>query len=260
MACPSLAWPADFRHHLLVVVLHYGDPERTARLVAQMAEGTAPAVVRVLDNAAPRPFPQPWVRLAQNLYWGGALAWAVERAREEGYSHLWFLNDDLTWLTPRPVVAAWQRLGVITANLGPVGVYSPAVIAHPYHPQMVVRRGGNFRVVRFCDGVAPLLSLEFVAATGLSWEENPLGYGVDVVLSSQAEELGWKVVVDHRLVVRHTFHGSARREPGFLAWAARLEEAFLSQHLGPEYRTVMQRWSQEVQEYGGEGSGPTGCE
>lgn len=249
MGTGPLAWPWDFRSHLAVVVLHYGDPRRTARLVAQMQEGLAPGVVRVLDNAAPIPFAGAWVRLSQNLFWGGALAWTVARARQEGFSHLWFLNDDLSWMTLRPIAQAWARLGEISAAIGPVAVYSPGFTAHPYHPQMVARPGGGFRTVRFCDGVAPLLHLDFLAGCGLHWEDNLPGYGVDVVLSARAVDLGWQVVVDHQLVARHVFHASARRDPGFLEHAARLEAAFLTRHLGPDFRERIQRWSKEVHEH-----------
>lgn len=248
MAGQPLAWSRDCRGRLLVVILHYGDPARTARLLAQTMEGAPPGVVRVLDNAAPRPFPAPWVRLAENRYWGGALAWALEQARQEGCSHLWFLNDDLTWRTSRPVAVAWQRLGELTSRLGRIGWYSPAFTAHPYHPQMVACRGGDFRVVRACDGVAPLLDLEAVAATGLTWADNPLGYGVDLVLSARMGDLGWPVVVDHRLVARHFFHASAGAEPGFLDRAAQLEAAFLSRHWGPDYRAVAARLAEAWEE------------
>lgn len=249
MGATSLAWPLDFRAHLGVVVLHYGDPQRTARLAAQMEEGLASGVVRVLDNAAPMPFAGAWVRLPENRFWGGALVWAAQRMRQEGFSHLWFVNDDLTWMTPRPIVRAWARLGKISAAVGPVAVYSPAFTAHPYHPQMVVRRDGDFRTVRFCDGVAPIMHLDFLATCGVHWEDNLPGYGVDVVLSARAVDLGWQVVVDHQVVARHVFHASARRDPQFLERAARLEAAFLTRYLGPNFREVLQRWSAEMQEY-----------
>jgi len=245
VAGDALIWPRDYRGRLAAVVLHFGDPRRTAQVVEQLRRGAAPETVRVLDNAAPQPFPDPWVRLPENLYWGGALAWTVARLRDEGYSHVWFLNDDVTFLTPTPVPTAWMRLGEIQALVGRVAVYSPAWTAHPYHPQMVVRLGGNFRCVRFCDGAALLVHLGYVVESQVAWEDNPAGYGVDVVLSGKASCLGWKVVVDDRLLARHLFHASARKDPGFLHWAAQLEAAYLTRHLGPDFRQVIQRWASE---------------
>ncbi|GAB7080410.1 glycosyltransferase family protein [Megalodesulfovibrio paquesii] len=239
----------------VVVILHYGDPAVTARLYRQLA-GTkaAPADPRgrwqdrilVLDNASPQPWPAGqhlWTRLPDNRYWAGALAWTLETLRIQGRTHVWFLNNDL-WFTPEAGVLdkAWQRLQALETRSGQaIGASSPAVIRHPYHPQMVQDPARQFRRVHFLDGVAPLLRLEAVQAIGgLDWEDNPRGYGVDLWLSLRLHRAGWPLMVDHQVAIRHEHHTAARQEPAFLPRAADQEDAYLRARLGADWRAVIQ--------------------
>jgi GT2 family glycosyltransferase len=235
---------------LLTVILHYGDARSTARLHRQFHERPAGGEVRVLDNAAPEPYPQAWKRLATNIYWAGALAHTLELAEAEGFSHLWFLNNDIVFLRSGSLVGyAWHRLQRIEAKIGRVAVYSPSVTANPYHGHMVRLESGDFRTVAYVDGIAPLISLEYWREAGLDWSDNPIGYGVDVAFSLKAPHLGWNLAVDHTLVMRHRYHETARSVPGFMHEAARLEESFLSARLGPDHRTLLQRLSLEFSEH-----------
>ena len=45
---------------LLTVILHYGSAASTARLHAQLLAQSGEMDIRVLDNAAPEPYPQAW--------------------------------------------------------------------------------------------------------------------------------------------------------------------------------------------------------
>lgn len=234
---------------LLTVILHYGDPRITARLHEQF-KNKAGGEVRVLDNAAPVPYPLAWMRLDTNLYWAGALAHMLVRAEEEGFSHLWFLNNDIVFMRAASVVGhAWHRLHWIEGRIGRVAIYSPAVTVNPYHKQMEHLDGGNFRVVSYVDGIAPLISLAYWREVGLDWADNPMGYGVDVAFSLPARRLGWNLVVDHTLVMRHRYHETARSVPGFLDEAARQEDVFLSARLGADHRRILHRLSHEFLEY-----------
>jgi hypothetical protein len=234
---------------LLTVILHYGSARSTARLHAQLLTQSGEEDVRVLDNAAPEPYPQAWRRMASNTYWAGALAHMLEQATAEGFSHLWFLNNDIVFLRGGPVVGyAWHRLRQIEKRIGRVAVYSPAVNANPYHRHMECLAGGDFRTVAYMDGIAPLISLAYWREAGLDWSDNPLGYGVDVMFSLPASRLGWGLAVDHTLVMRHHYHETARTVPGFMDEAARQEHAFLSARLGPDHRQILNRLSLEFLE------------
>ena len=125
---------------LATVILHYGSPSLARRLADQLA---APGFsVRVLDNAAPEPFDGAWTRLPENLYWAGALAFAADTARSEGFSHLLFLNNDVVFTSPPPhLPRLWQRMARVEKLLGEAGLYAPAVEQSPYHPQMVAAPG-----------------------------------------------------------------------------------------------------------------------
>ena len=235
---------------LLTVVLHYGDPRSTSRLHGQLAAQSGGMDVRVLDNAAPTAFDGAWKRLPENVYWAGALSRTLAEAEAEGFTHLWFLNNDVVFLRSGSLVGyAWHRLRQLESRLGRIAVYSPSVTANPYHRHMERLEGGNCRSVSYVDGIAPLISLDYWREAGLDCAGNPIGYGVDVFFSLQAPRLGWRLVVDHTLVMRHRYHETARSVPGFMAEAARQEHAFLNARLGPDHRRILHRLSLEFVEH-----------
>lgn len=230
---------------LAVVILHYGRPEITARLHKQLLQSDPSWARRVfvLDNNAPQPYPQAWRRLDENLYWAGALDYCLRFFAARGESHVWFLNNDLFFISSPPHMGrAWARLQTLEERIGPVGVYSPSFERHPYHPQMIASPSGAYRRAALVDGVAPLIRLDcWRDVGGLDYQGNPYGYGVDVVFSMAAFRNGWPVIVDHLVRVRHMHHSTARTIPGFLESAAVREKAYLEQRLGPDYRALLKQ-------------------
>ncbi len=229
--------------NIATVVLHYGDPAMTEGLARELLAGEPEAPVRVLDNCAPNPYPPAapgfWKRLPENAFWAGALEYALRWAGEAGYSHLWFLNNDIRFVTPGPQVArAAARLGYFSRQCGrPVGVYSPCAQRNPYHAQMVAREGLEGAAAAYVDGIALLLDLNCVDAVGgLDCAENPIGYGVEPWLSLRAHRAGWPVVVDYKTVLKHSYHTNAARQEGFLRRAAEQERGFMEKRLGPGWR------------------------
>ncbi len=227
---------------LAVCILHYGDPALAARLHAQFtrAEPALAGDVLVLDNAAPCAYPAPWKRLPSNVYWAGALAWTLDALGAEGYTHVWFCNNDAELLSAPPymarVAARWKWL----ERRGRVGILSPSVTANPYYRHMAQTPGEQCRKAAYVDGIAPVLSLECVRAVGgLDCGDNPYGYGVDIWLSLRASRAGWGVWVDHTLTLRHRYHTTAGAEEGFMARAARAEHAYMSARLGPDWRDLL---------------------
>lgn len=238
---------------LAVVVLHYGQTSLTERLHRQLysSDLALKDQIFVLDNGAPEAFPNPWLRLSQNLYWAGALEYALNELNNQGYSHVWFLNNDLTFLGSPPFIQhAWARHDQIEHRVGPLAIYSPSAAKNPYHPQMVVDPRFSYRTVRFIDGIAPLINLSYWKQIGgVDYLDNPYGYGVDIWLSVQAKAHGWAVVVDHEIVVRHVYHSTAKKLPGFLKRAAQAEHQYLLARLGPDYRKTMAALAQDYQDF-----------
>ena len=236
---------------IAAVILHYGDPRLTRRLHEQLlpeAQATDTPLL-VLDNAAPEPYPDAWVRLAENRFWAGAFEYAIQSARDMGRTHVWFCNNDVVFTSRPPHLGrALGRLAQLEAALGcRVGLYSPAFEASPYHPQMVARPGGDWRCVRVMDGVAPLVSLDALEAVGgLDAADNPRGYGVDIWLAARVYDAGYALVVDDRLTLRHRHHTAARAVPGFMDAAAQAEAAYLTARLGPDYRARIAAWQAET--------------
>ena len=225
---------------LAVVILHYGDASLTRRLHGQILQSDPDFGKRVfvLDNHAPVSYPDSWLRLKENKYWAGAFQFALEDFDRAGFTHVWFLNNDLFFVSPEPHIGrAWARLAKLDARLGEVGIYAPSVTKSPYHPQMERRAGYQFREAACVDGVAPLVNLAaWKAVGGLDIQGNPHGYGVDVYFSSQVALAGWPVVVDHEVCVKHIYHSTARTVDGFLQRAALAEQAYLTKRLGSDYR------------------------
>jgi hypothetical protein len=228
---------------LATVILHYGPVSRTLALHRQLLTSDLDLAddILVFDNASPEPYPEAWTRAEGNLYWAGALEHVLATLAGQGATHVWFLNNDLSFLPPAPFIERVRaRLGRAERLAGPVGVYSPAVTRNPYHPHMVARKGGQFSLVRYVDGIAPLISVDFWrAAGGIDFQGNPYGYGVDVWFSSRARDLGYACVVDHQVVVRHDYHSTAREMDGFLRRAAEAERGYLCARLGPDYRAEL---------------------
>ncbi len=243
---------------IMVCILHYGDPALTRRLHRQLLESDPSWMphIRVLDNAAPHKYEGAyeeeekiapgadagtngvWMRLPENIYWSGALNFALARAEREAYSHLWFFNNDVIFTSAPPYLSrAAERLRRLEKICGPVGVYSPAVERNPYHAQMIRNPAAQWRRAAYVDGIAPLLSLEAVRAVGgLDAGGNTYGYGLDLWLSLRMARAGRPVLVDHQVALRHTYHATAKRVEGFLARAAEAENIFLTDRLGADYK------------------------
>ncbi len=227
---------------LAVCILHYGDPALAARLHGQLtrAEPDLAGDVLVLDNAAPQPYSGAWRRLPHNVYWAGALAWSLDALDAEGYTHVWFCNNDAELVSAPPYIGrATARWGWLERR-GRTGIVSPAVTVNPYHRQMVHEPGAQCCKAAYVDGIAPLLSLECVRDVGgLDCNDNPYGYGVDIWLSLRAARAGWGVWVDHTLCMRHRYHTTANAEQGFMPRAAKAENAYLTARLGPDWRDLL---------------------
>ncbi|CAK7032861.1 MAG: hypothetical protein DELT_00433 [Desulfovibrio sp.] len=238
---------------LAVCILHYGKNALTANLHGQFlkADPASCGDIFVLDNASPEPYEAAWKRLDENMYWGGAFEWAVNAFEAEGYTHVWFCNNDITFVSSAPYYQrALTRIAWLEKN-GRVGVYSPSATSNPYHPQMITRPGEQCAKTMYVDGIAPVVSLACVRAMGgLDLGENPYGYGVDIWLSYRAAREGWGVWVDHTLVLRHKYHATAKEQPGFLAIAADAENRYMSERFGPKWReivTAMQTMQERIQ-------------
>lgn len=224
----------------VVVILHYADPEVTRALHRQLlaADKNSAQDILVLDNHSPLPYPGAWRRLERNLYWGGALAYCLDLFQAAGRTHLWFLNNDITFLCRPPILErALQRLRALEKRCGPVGIYSPAVTHNVYHPQMAADATLQFRQVSLIDGIAPLLRLDAVtAAGGLDAADNPIGYGADLWLSHRVRRAGFHLMVDHQVQIRHAFHKAAGDDPRFWQAAHAQEDAFFARTFGERAR------------------------
>ncbi len=223
---------------LLTVILHYGKIELTSRVHEDLKPGASDNNLIVLDNAAPEPYPGAQ-RLQENVFWGGALEKALDMAENGGFSHLWFCNNDIRFVSAGPhIPKVCGRIMQAEKILGrEVGVYSPSATANPYHAHMIRREGRDFAEAAHVDGIAPVFSLHCLERIGgLDMGDNARGYGLDAWVSLRAGRAGFAVVVDHRVTLRHIYHTTAKSIPGFMDEAARDEDAFMRERLGPDWR------------------------
>ena len=235
---------------LAVCILHYGSAEMTQVLHRQFVEGDPgnSRDIYVLDNAAPEPYQDAFERLPENIFWGGALEYAVNTFADRGYTHLWFCNNDVFFLSDPPYYSrALGRMRWLETK-GRVGLYSPAASANPYHRQMVQDPHAHCTRVRYIDGIAPVITLACVKDLGgFDMAENRFGYGVDVWFSHRAAAAGWNVWVDHSLVLRHKYHATAKNTPGFMDKAALAENTYLAERLGPGWRARLEAMQEPLE-------------
>ncbi len=235
----------------LAVVLHYGrsDPARNLTETLLRNDPGARGRVVVFDNASPAPYAGAWQRVPENIFWAGALELCLKTAREQGYTHLWFLNNDIRFVSPPPFLsraeARLQRLEKLTGKT--VGIWSPAVESSPYHPQMLPVPDAEAALTPLVDGIAPLINLPAVEDVGgLDAADNPRGYGVDMWLSLRLYRAGLLTLVDPLIRIRHKHQATARTIPGFMQLAARQEESFMHRRLGSGWREFLEQLKQDV--------------
>ncbi len=230
---------------LATVILHYGEPKLTQKVCSQLADKSD---VFVFDNHAPQAFPGAWKRADENLYWAGALAFCLAEMQKQGFSHLWFLNNDISFVEPRSLFSRLKtRYAWIERQVGKIGLYSPSVTHNPYHLQMCCLPQAQFSQVAYIDGIAPLIDLRCWQEIGLDFANNKYGYGVDVWFSHQAARAGWRVIVDHRLVIRHLYHSTAKSVDGFLTRAALAEQEYLGERFGADYAEKIRLLASQVE-------------
>ncbi len=116
---------------LAVCILHYGNAAMTGTLHKQFVEGNAAhdRDIYVLDNNSPTPYPGAFERLPGNLFWGGALAYAVDLFADRGYTHLWFCNNDIFFLSAPPyysnLLKVYPRTRFASTKKGLSCIHSP---------------------------------------------------------------------------------------------------------------------------------------
>lgn len=230
---------------LATVILHYGSAVMTEKLFRQLSGQD----VFVFDNNAPEPFAGAWKRARTNLYWPGALELCAGEMKKHGFSHLWFLNNDIVFSDPAGLFERVRtRHTWITRQLGKIGLYSPSVTRSPYHAQMTCQPVAQFARASYIDGIAPLIDLTCLGEIGgLDIAENIYGYGVDVWLSWRAAQAGWNVIVDHQVVIHHKYHSTAATVNGYLQKAAGAEQVYLAARLGPDFRRQLAEMAQNAQ-------------
>ncbi len=224
---------------LALCILHYGEPGLTERLHDQFleAEPARSSDIMILDNAAPKPYSRAWKRTSENLYWAGAFAFFLDEAARIGYSHVWFCNNDISFVSSGPYLALMEACLVQQNQANRVGAISPAFTSNPYHKQMEQIKGQGCTTVPYLDGIAPMVSIEAVQDVGgLDCADNPYGYGVDVWLTLRLAQNGWQVLVDHSMLMHHLFHATSMSIHGFIEKAAKAEDAFMNRRLGPGWR------------------------
>ncbi len=239
--------------NIAVVILHYGSIDLTRHVHDQLLSSDPDMVdnIFVLDNNAPNSYPDSWVRLSENYFWGGALDLTTKTMYDKGFKYLWFLNNDIEFLTEIPIIArAIQRFVKIEKVLGSIGIYSPSLTRSIFHPQMVCDKNFQYRKVQYIDGIAPIINLDCWFSLGnLGIDDNPIGYGVDNFFSLKASSRGWNVIVDHQIVIKHHDHSTAKSINGFLESGMTMAGQYLRQRLGPGSRKKLQSLATIYEDY-----------
>lgn len=237
---------------LATVILHYGNPNLTKRvhkfLLGQPTARNIQYPIFVFDNGAPEPYPEAWERNELNLYWAGALAYCISKIKEMGFTHLWFLNNDIMFIDAgMPMAKACACIQQLEKRIEmPIGIWSPSMVYNTYHPQMCHKKDYCYSQVRLVDGVAPLYNLSCLETIGgVDANDNPYGYGVDLWISLRAANAGWLLIVDHRITIRHIQQATARRIDGFIELAAATEDSFFQKRIGENWKNTIEELKQQ---------------
>lgn len=242
---------------IATIILHYGNPKLTEKVYRALCEKTSQSdivesSIFVFDNASQVPYPNAWKRSSSNLYWAGALSYCFLLVKEMGFTHLWFLNNDITFIGNGSYLAkayaSIQRIERVTGKL--VGIWSPSLMYNSYHPQMCNRKDFSYSQVKLIDGVAALYNLTCLDSIGgIDALDNLYGYGVDLWISIRSDRKGWLLVVDHSMVIRHIQHGSAKNIKGFIETAAFSEEVFFRKRLGIEWKQQIESMKEQYSSF-----------
>lgn len=238
----------------LLIVVHYGNPERTSRTLESVAAGSAvPGSIAVVDNG-----PSPGlggslasapdaVRLGtgdRNLGFAGAVNLALDRALEPGHRFVWLLNNDaeVEPVALEELLAASARardrslVSSLVREMPSGRIWFTRATFQPWWLRTWLSRrrleagtddlpaGGSvsWRSVPFLPGCSLLLPRPVLDAVG-SLDDTFFLYGEDVDLSARAQRAGCGLVLATRSIVHHaTSSGSSGP-----AKARRLGEASL---------------------------------
>ncbi len=217
------------------IIVHYGEPLPTQRLLASLARSTSPIsekIVVINDETDPAHFGDSRCELVgRNLGFGGGANRGARCARnhlpETGLDYLWILNNDL-WVYPETL----SRL------LTPLGQDPKLAIVGPRIVERATGRiwhdGGRLNPARatieslgfaevpsrtvlpfapdFVCGCAPLIRESAFAQVG-GFDESWFLYYEDVDLSRRLAGAGWRLLHEPRAVVAHEGGGSVRNRP-----------------------------------------------
>jgi GT2 family glycosyltransferase len=199
------------------VVVHYGDPAVTDRVLERLAHSTAPMAIVVVDNAGTFKAPAGvrYIRLATNLGFAGGANAGARLALSEGAAHVWFLNNDAE---PEPdalekllETVRSCRAACIVGSLEvdprdpePGNLEAYLLPGLPATLRATVRVAHGSRAsVDFLSGFSMLVSRSAFEALGF-FDETYFHYCEDVDLCLRARQRGVDVVLDATAPLRHT--------------------------------------------------------
>jgi GT2 family glycosyltransferase len=231
------------------VVVHYGDPAVTSRVLGLLATATSPMSIVVVDNGGnfQPPTGVRYVRMAQNVGFAGGANAGARLALSEGAEFVWFLNNDAE---PEPDAlerllrrARSSRAASIVGSLEidfrdqePGSLESYLLPGLPRSLTGAVRVvGGPARSVDFLSGFSMLVSRSAFELVG-SFDETYFHYCEDVDFVLRAHQLGVDIVLDAGAPLKHTRSsvlGSGSRIVAYYYFRNRLLLLSRHRHLHP---------------------------
>ena len=198
------------------VIVHYGEPATTLRVLHRLARSIAPMSIVVVDNSGELDPPPgvSYLRMPANLGFAGGANVGAKYALAQGADLVWFLNNDTepepdalerlleTVASCRPacIVGSWEVDPLATQMWNPSNFQMPALPASLRNRVRVVRC--PLSTVDFVSGFSMIVSRPVFELIGFL-DETFFHYCEDVDYSLRGLQQGIEVVLDGDSQIRH---------------------------------------------------------
>lgn len=185
---------------VLFCIFNYHEAENAEFLYRELSTSFDCHIIDADSGERPADFGGATVYLP-NVYYGGMMHHAIRMGEIGDYPYLFFICSDVH-ISHESLERLTQIL--LSESFDGVGVYCPchADDSYTWASSSYSRQGGKRRKVAFIEGMLGMYSREVYSHLA-PFDDNPHGWGIDIVACFFARDLGMSCEVDDRLTITH---------------------------------------------------------